>query len=170
MMRPRGMEEAPIPPPELRAGPYPAPLGRVISLGDARVGSGPGGGGIEAVEARGQIKAFGRRPSIEPPAIRAFSCARATTRRRGCTAAHTKRILCGNPTLAHALWFVPNPAMAAGGGGARSGAEVPSECCVEVNLVRPTRGRWLLTLRRLFGHAEGPALTATFLASTPSPV
>ena len=43
-----------------------------------------------------------------------------------------------------------------------------TEECVEVNIVRPARGRWLpRTLRQALGTANGAALTATFLASTP---
>ena len=44
----------------------------------------------------------------------------------------------------------------------------PGGECIEVNVVRPPTPRWLPSpLRRLLGSAEGAALTATFLASTP---
>ena len=44
----------------------------------------------------------------------------------------------------------------------------PSGEHVEVNVVRPSRIRWLpAPLRRVFKGSDGPALTATFLASTP---
>ena len=44
----------------------------------------------------------------------------------------------------------------------------PGDECVEVNIVRPARGRWLpRPLRKALGSTNGAALTATFLASTP---
>ena len=129
------------PAPELRARPYPAPLGRVISLG------------LDARPARGQLP--------DPPALRglfvralnytAWGSYRCSHEANTLAAIQLSRML--------SVVRVPTPWAAEAGGLGE---------CVEVNIVRPSRGRWLpRPLRRLVGAADGPALTATFLASTP---
>ena len=126
---------------DLRARPYPAPLGRVVSLGlDARTGQ-------------------GRRAGEEVPAVAGlFLRAGNYSGWRAYRCAHEANTLAALQ-LSRMLAVVRVPT-----GDGRGGRGE----CVEVNIVRPSHGRWLpRPLRKLFGTTSGVALTATFLASTP---
>ena len=126
----RRVEEAE---PPLRPRPYPAPLGRCITLGlDARLG---------------ELK-----PGAAPPALGGLRLvARNYTGWRAYRCAHEANTL-ATLQLARML-----PAV-----------RMPKGEHIESNVVRPSRLRWLpQPLRRVLRAADGAALTATFLASTP---
>ena len=116
---------------DVKPRPYPAPLGRVISLGlEARV----------------------TQSAAELPAIQGLYLRRGNYSGWGAyRCAHEANTLAALQ-LSRMLQVV----------------RTPSGECVEVNLVRPSRGRWLpARLRRWLGTAEATALQASFLASTP---
>ena len=147
----------------LRVRPYPAPLGRVVSLGlDARLP---------------------RRAYEDPPAVQGlFVHARNYTGWRAYRCAHEANTL-ASIQLAKMLTMVRVPTVAAkpsvAGGAVGEGGEGGEAAeatdlasrqgeCIEVNVVRPSHARWLpRPLRRLLRTSRGVAYTATFLASTP---
>ena len=115
--------------PPLVVRPYPAPLGRVVSLGK-------------------QARLSRRRPS---PVASMYLCRGNYSAWRAYRAAHEANLLV-SVQLSRLL----------------QGVRTPCGQHVECNVVRPGGGRWLpRAMRRLLGTHEGPALTATFLASTP---
>jgi len=117
----------------LQARPYPAPLGRCVTLGlDARLGLFKPGAAPPA------LRGLYMRP-LNYSGWRAYRCAHE---------ANTLATL----QLARML-----PAV-----------RTPTGEHIEMNVVRPSRFRWLpASLRRRLGAVDGAALTATFLASTP---
>lgn len=118
--------------PPLVARPYPAPFGKLVSLGlPSRLG--------------------GRRSRVPPAVQGLYLGARNYTGWTAYRCAHEANTLVAMPL-------------------SRMLSAVQTKCgeAVEVNIVRPPRGRWLpRPMRQLLGTANGAALTATFLASTP---
>ena len=122
---------------EVIARPYPAPLGRVVSLGlHARIG-----------------RQRSRKRAEDPPAVKGLFVGASNYSEWGTyRTAHEANTL-SSLHLSKMLRAVPAPHT----------GEI-----VEVNVVRPAFGRWLpRPVRRMLRVSQAPALTATFLASTP---